>query len=764
MIFCKHGLTFMTNLSGAKFNLIRALALSIFAIFPFSASFAQSISSLSFTPTTVVGGLPTTGTVTISKKAPAGGFSVALSSSASCASVPSNVTVASGTTRATFYVSTIGVTNTQSAKLTASASNTAKSTNLTVSAAALSSITLSPTSVVGGDLSIGTVKLTGIAPPTGATVALTSTSKVVTLPSNVVVPSGSTTANFLFSTTGVSTNSIATITGKLGSSSKNANLTITPAELGDLTLSPNAVVGGTSSTVTVTLTGTAPTGGLPVSIAVSSPSVCIAPSSIVIPAGTSSSSFGVTTMPITASTSVVIAVYANGVGISERLSILAPHLGSVNINPNTVVGGSLTIGTVTLSAPAPMGGCTVSLSSNSAHAVVPSSVVVPAGSTTSSFVIATSVVSSNLSASISASLAGSTQTTTLGISISGVLANSAWPKFHGNAQNTGLGFGAGANGALKWSYTTGSLIGASSPSIGSDGTIYIGSWDQYLYALNTNGTLKWKFLTSSTIYSSPTIASDGTIYITSTDGNFYAVHPNGTLSWQFATGGFSNSAPAIGTDGTIYIPSLDHSLYALTPSGSMKWSFNLGNVSGASPAIGPDGTVFLPSDDEFLYAIRPDGSLKWAYYAGAGIATVSVGSDGTVYEGSEDNHLSAIDSTGNLKWKFTAGDWVNTCPAIGSDGTIYAGSRDHNLYALRPDGTLKWKYATGDQILDSSPSIGSDGTVYFGSADHYLYAINSSGSLKWRYLAGGWVDSSPAIGVDGTIYVGCNDGTIYAIR
>ncbi len=50
--------------------------------------------------------------------------------------------------------------------------------------------------------------------------------------------------------------------------------------------------------------------------------------------------------------------------------------------------------------------------------------------------------------------------------------------------------GAAAPGTLKWSYATGGGI-YSSPAVGPDGTIYVGSRDFSLYAINPDGTLKW---------------------------------------------------------------------------------------------------------------------------------------------------------------------------------------------------------------------------------------------------------------------------------
>ena len=47
------------------------------------------------------------------------------------------------------------------------------------------------------------------------------------------------------------------------------------------------------------------------------------------------------------------------------------------------------------------------------------------------------------------------------------------------------------NGTQQWAFQTGDMV-TSSPAIGTDGTIYVGSWDNYLYALDPDGTEKWK--------------------------------------------------------------------------------------------------------------------------------------------------------------------------------------------------------------------------------------------------------------------------------
>ena len=67
----------------------------------------------------------------------------------------------------------------------------------------------------------------------------------------------------------------------------------------------------------------------------------------------------------------------------------------------------------------------------------------------------------------------------------------------------------------------------SSPAIGSDGTVYVGSWDKKLYAINgKTGVKLWEFETGKSqrgVASSPAIGPDGTVYVGSYDNNLYAI-------------------------------------------------------------------------------------------------------------------------------------------------------------------------------------------------------------------------------------------------
>jgi hypothetical protein len=64
----------------------------------------------------------------------------------------------------------------------------------------------------------------------------------------------------------------------------------------------------------------------------------------------------------------------------------------------------------------------------------------------------------------------------------------------------------------------------SSPAVGLDGTIYVGSNDNYLYAVNPgDGSIKWRMNLGANVQSSPTVGADGTVYVGSDANKVFAI-------------------------------------------------------------------------------------------------------------------------------------------------------------------------------------------------------------------------------------------------
>src|SRR5262249_54602428 len=85
----------------------------------------------------------------------------------------------------------------------------------------------------------------------------------------------------------------------------------------------------------------------------------------------------------------------NQSGLSNSVTVEVPVqaqvvLTSLSLSPTRVTAPAISIGTVTLSGPAPAGGVSVSLrSSETRKATVPAAITIPEGSTTGTFIIKT---------------------------------------------------------------------------------------------------------------------------------------------------------------------------------------------------------------------------------------------------------------------------------------------------------------------------------------------------------------------------------------
>jgi hypothetical protein len=197
------------------------------------------LQSIKLNPSSVVGGSPSTGTVTLSGAAPAGGAAVALSSKKPLV-VPTNVTVPFGLTSANFSITT-GPVAVQTQIQISGTYVTSQFATLTLQPpgppppppvqAALASVSLLPASVLGGNPSQGTVTLTSAAPLGGAVVTLQSTNPpIASVPGTVTVLPNSTNAIFTVTTAGVSSDTSVMITGTYNAT-QMATLGVTAATL-----------------------------------------------------------------------------------------------------------------------------------------------------------------------------------------------------------------------------------------------------------------------------------------------------------------------------------------------------------------------------------------------------------------------------------------------------------------------------------------------------------------------------------------------------
>ncbi len=312
------------------------------------------------------------------------------------------------------------------------------------------------------------------------------------------------------------------------------------------------------------------------------------------------------------------------------------------------------------------------------------------------------------------------------------------------------------------------------------------------------GQRPWAFRTGRGIFSTPLIGGDGTVYIGSADTNFYALRPDGRLRWRIKTGGIIDASGVLSAfdsrlgSAPLTFGSGDDRLYHVTTPSHGKprilWTFraSVPPVAGqtvdwweGSLALGPGGNIYAGNTGGTAYTLSPSGRVVWKFTSGGSMWTSpSFAPDGSTFWGSLDLNVYKLSATGHPLWQTFTPGFVVSSPAIGSDGTVYVGSFDSKLYALDPaTGAPRWTYATSDHIY-ASPALGTDAaghttTIYIASTDGSVYALTPDGHLRWRYDTGDPIRSSPVLGTapgggDGhgrrqILYVGSSNGKLYAL-
>ena len=344
-------------------------------------------------------------------------------------------------------------------------------------------------------------------------------------------------------------------------------------------------------------------------------------------------------------------------------------------------------------------------------------------------------------------------------------------------------------GGVQWRVQTDGPV-QSTPVV-ANGTLYVGSGDGHLYALDAStGAERWRFHAGRAISSSPAVAG-GLVYAGSRDGAYFALDvatgaqrwrvetgPDAPLAWGFESGDLYTASPAV-AGGLALLGGSDGRVWAVDAvSGSVRWQFRTEGRVRSSPAVA-GGRVYVGSMDGTLYALElAGGRLVWRFDTeGHALESGKFGfdrrtiqsspavADGKVFVGSRDGHLYAVDEeTGRRLW---AADhemsWVNSSPAV-AGGLVFAGSSD-NRFVQAVDartGKERWRIPT-ERLVWSSPAIAGD-FVYVGDASGTLYALDrATGAERWRYRSGRRIYSSPVL-ADGRLYVGNDDGAIYALR
>ena len=225
-----------------------------------------------------------------------------------------------------------------------------------------------------------------------------------------------------------------------------------------------------------------------------------------------------------------------------------------------------------------------------------------------------------------------------------------WPIFRCTPGQTGIAPGKLPDKLeVLWEFKT--KDGFENAAAVVNGVVYIGSYDQNLYALDlATGKQKWAYKAGP--FKAPPGVKDGLVYIGDMDGMFHCVDAaTGTKKWTYDTSAEISSGPNFFGDAVLFGAG-DENLYCLR-AGKEKWKFKVpgGPVMGSPAIIG--NRTFAAGCDSNLHVIDLETGkevstpLELNGQIGATVAVV----DDHLFVGNMSNQVLAIE------WKKPTIDW-----------------------------------------------------------------------------------------------------------
>lgn len=225
------------------------------------------------------------------------------------------------------------------------------------------------------------------------------------------------------------------------------------------------------------------------------------------------------------------------------------------------------------------------------------------------------------------------------------------------------------------------------------GVVYAPCNDGSLYAIDeSSGALLWSFATGHYLWSQPQV-TEGRIYIGSMDHYVYALDTNGDELWSTELSGAVTGAPLLSDDSNVlYAGSLGKQVYALdADSGTPLWTFDADNSVWGNMLL-VDGSLLFSDDSGKIYAVDAgSGTAVWqTEYTGEIIGGLTNIGDGFVVA-TKEGVVKAFDFNGNPKWESSLDGEIYQAPVAGSDllvaGTIQG---DNLVYGFNLSGVQLW--------------------------------------------------------------------------
>ena len=276
------------------------------------------------------------------------------------------------------------------------------------------------------------------------------------------------------------------------------------------------------------------------------------------------------------------------------------------------------------------------------------------------------------------------------------------------------------------------------PTMSTDGQLIIGGYDRVLYSLNPeNGTENWTFDQAADRYVGSALTTGEGIFAPNADYSLYAIDSNGKLKWSFTAEEALWAKPTADPDCTcIYIASMDHSMYSINAEdGSLVWRTEpLGGAIVGSPSLSPENILYTGTFNNEVIALNAEnGSNVWTQTAENWVWAGPALDEDQVYASDLTGNLYALDKTsGKVIWKINLESAI-TEPALVTSDALYASTENGILYSINPDNSIRWTREVNGKLNAAPVMAGESILVAVTDGDDLIIAYDANGNQQWTF-------------------------------
>ena len=324
---------------------------------------------------------------------------------------------------------------------------------------------------------------------------------------------------------------------------------------------------------------------------------------------------------------------------------------------------------------------------------------------------------------------------------------SSWPGISADQENVYLAFEKNVysinigNGVENWRFPQegkANVTYYAPPVLTEDGQLIVGDYVNILHSLNpATGQENWNFTEATDRYVGSPLAADGYIFAPNAANIMFALNSNGTKKWPFVTTGPLWAQPITSPEcDCIYVPSMDHHVYAVNvETGAEEWqSENLGGSIVGSPALSADGVLYVGTFNSEVVALNAaNGEVLWRVATSDWVWGGPILQEDRLYFGDLSGNIYALDAkTGAVIWQQQPGGPTTESPLV-TENALYVTTDDGNLYAIDLDGTIRWNKTIVGQLHSSPVKAGDLILVAATKSDALIYAFDASGTQVWTF-------------------------------